>query len=165
MKAGHANQSDLNATNAPDAEGALSVRVRYVECDPMGVAHHASYLPWLEMGRTELLRTSGVTYGAMEAGGFFLVIIRCEVKYRRPLRYDDVIEVRTKLAGGSRIKIKHEYELVLIERNGKSLEPADPSVPIDGVCAIATTELACVGSDGRPKELPVWLSSDSGRVS
>lgn len=158
MKAGHASESGMNATNAPDESGAIPVRVRYVECDPMGVAHHASYLPWLEMGRTELLRTSGVTYGQMEAEGFFLVITRCEVKYRRPIRYDDVIEVRTKVAGGSRIKIKHEYELALVERNGTEPDRSDPSVPVDGVCAIATTELACVGADGRPRELPEWLS-------
>ncbi|MFI4854981.1 MAG: acyl-CoA thioesterase, partial [Phycisphaerales bacterium JB065] len=37
-------------------EGDLSLRVRYVECDPQGVAHHSSYVAWLEMGRTELLR-------------------------------------------------------------------------------------------------------------
>lgn len=149
----------MQAERSPDLSGSIRVRVRYVECDPMGVAHHASYLPWLEMGRTELLRTSGVTYGAMEAGGFFLVITRCEVKYRRPLRYDDVVEVRTSVESGGRIKIRHGYELVLVERNGAAPDPADPSVPADGVCAVATTELACVGADGRPRELPDWLTS------
>lgn len=157
MKAGHASDPNMTVSKAPDAEGRLTVRVRYVECDPMGVAHHASYLPWMEMGRTELLRTSGVTYGAMESGGFFLVITRCEVKYRRPIRYDDVVEVRTRVAGGSRIKIRHEYEIAVVERHGKSPDATDPSVPVDGVCAIATTELACVGADGRPRELPEWL--------
>ena len=149
----------MHAERSPDSSGSIRVRVRYVECDPMGVAHHASYLPWLEMGRTELLRTSGVTYGAMEAGGFFLVITRCEVKYRRPLRYDDVVEVRTTVESGGRIKIRHGYELVLVERKGVAPDPADPSVPADGVCAVATTELACVGADGRPRELPDWLTS------
>ncbi len=159
MKAGHANESDLAVTNPPAAAGSIAVRVRYAECDPMGVAHHASYLPWMEMGRTELLRTSGVTYGQMEARGFFLVITRCEVKYRRPLRYDDVIEVRTRVEGGGRIKIRHEYELALVERGGNPPDRSDPAVPVDGVCAVATTELACVGADGRPRELPAWLVS------
>lgn len=31
------------------------IRVRYNECDPMGVVHHAIYPVWFEMGRTELL--------------------------------------------------------------------------------------------------------------
>ncbi|MEM9372819.1 MAG: thioesterase family protein [Planctomycetota bacterium] len=163
MKAGHGTQSNHTPAGAPDTSGRLAVRVRYVECDPMGVAHHASYLPWLEMGRTELLRTSGVTYGQMEADGFFLVITRCELKYRRPIRYDDVIEVRTRVEGGSRIKIRHTYELALIERNGMAPDATDPAVPVDGVCAVATTELACVGGSGRPQQLPDWLvAPDAG---
>jgi len=129
----------------------------------MGVAHHASHLPWMEMGRTELLRTSGVTYAQMESDGFFLVITRCEVRYRRPIRYDDVVEVRTRVVGGSRIKIRHEYELALVERNGTAPDRSDPCVPFDGVCAIATTELACVGADGKPRELPAWLVAKSER--
>lgn len=158
MRAGHAQPASFDAARRPETAGSIPVRVRYVECDPMGVAHHASYLPWLEMGRTELLRTSGVTYAAMEAGGFFLVITRCEVRYRRPIRYDDLIEVRTRVESVSRVKIRHAYELALTERNGRAPDPADPAVPHDGVCAAATTELACVGPDGRPRELPAWLT-------
>lgn len=157
MRAGHASSGSVRAERPPDASGSIRVRVRYVECDPMGVAHHSSYLPWLEMGRTELLRTSGVTYGAMESAGFFLAITRCEVRYRRPIRYDDLIEVRTRVESGSRVKIRHTYELALVERHGAAPDPADPSVPADGVCAVATTELACVDPNGRPRELPAWL--------
>jgi hypothetical protein len=43
------------------------MRVRYAECDPMGVAHHATYLGWLEIARTELLRAGGVSYAQLEA--------------------------------------------------------------------------------------------------
>ena len=138
--------------------GSLTLRVRYVDCDPMGVAHHSSYAPWMEMGRTELLRDAGSSYEALERAGVFLVITRLEIRYRRPIRYDDVIEVRTRVVGGSRIKIRHEYELVLIERGGSAPDPADPATPADGVCAIASTELACVNSEGRPGPLPDWLA-------
>ena len=134
------------------------VTVRYAETDMMGVVYHGNYLPWMEIGRTELLRTSGVSYGKMEAEGFFLVITRCEVRYRRPVRYDDLIEIRTRVERTSRVKIQHAYEIALIERHGRVPDPADPSVPSDGVCAAGTTELACVGADGRPRELPAWLT-------
>lgn len=157
MKAGHSPANPPQPVRAPDLAGSVQVRVRYAECDPMGVAYHGNYLPWMEIGRTELLRTSGVSYGTMEAEGFFLVITRCEVRYRRPVRYDDLVEVRTKVESTSRIKIRHTYELVLVERHGRAPDPTDPSVPADGVCAVATTELACVGADGRPRELPAWL--------
>jgi acyl-CoA thioester hydrolase len=143
----------------PPGAGTTRIRVRYVECDPMGVAHHSSYLPWMEMGRTELLREVGESYAALEEAGVFLVVTKLEVKYRRPIRYDDVIEIRTRVSGSTKVKLMHSYELVLVERAGASPDPAkDPSVPADGVCSIATTEIACVGSDGRPRALPDWLS-------
>lgn len=134
------------------------IRVRYAECDPMNVAHHASYLPWLEIGRTEMLRAQGGSYEQMERDGFFLVITRCEVKYRRPLRYDDVLDIRTTLDSASKIKLRHTYEVVLKQRRGTAPDPTDPSIPSDLVCAIATTELACVDRSGKPTPLPDFLA-------
>ena len=131
-------------------EGTVKLRVRYCECDPMKVVHHAAYIPWLEIGRTEILRGTGVTYAAMEAAGSFLVIVKLEAKYRRPVLYDDLVEIRTRVSGGSRVKIEHEYEVVVVERHG---EPADISA------CIAATTLACVDTQGRPQELPDWLAT------
>jgi acyl-CoA thioester hydrolase len=130
--------------------GSTRIRVRYCECDPMGVVHHASYIPWLEIGRTELLRTTGVTYAQLEAAGVFLVIVKLDVRYRRPIRYDDVVEVRTVVVGGSRVKIEHEYDLAVVERAGQET---------NDLVAAASTTLACVGQDGRPRPLPDWLAS------
>jgi len=136
-----------------------TIRVRYVECDPMGVVHHSGYLPWMEIGRTEMLRDTGASYEAMERDGFFLVITKCEVKYRRPIRYDDLVEVRTTLTHASRVKLRHSYEIAVTERAGAAPDPGDPGIPDDLVCAIATTELACVGRDGRPTPMPGPLAA------
>jgi acyl-CoA thioester hydrolase len=130
--------------------GSVRVRVRYCECDPMGVAHHASYVPWLEIGRTELLRECGVSYAELERAGVFLVIVKLDVRYRRPVKYDDMVEVRTRWVGGSRIKIEHEYEVVVVERGGKGVEEA---------CAAGSTTLACVDGGGKVRELPEWLAT------
>lgn len=151
-------QPELAPTAKIPSEGTIEVQVRYAECDPMNVAHHASYAPWLEMGRTELLREGGVSYAALEKAGVFLVVTKLEVKYRRPIQYDDVIEVRTRAHESGRIKIRHTYELVLKQRMGGAPDAsADPRVPADGVCAVASSELACVNSEGRPVPLPEWL--------
>ncbi|GMV96130.1 MAG: thioesterase, partial [Phycisphaerae bacterium] len=47
----------------------LEIRVRYAECDPMGFLHHSKYLEYFEMGRTELLRQSGIRYRTLESRG------------------------------------------------------------------------------------------------
>lgn len=123
----------------------------------MRVAHHASYGPWLEIARTELLRDAGLSYAAMESAGVFLVVTRMEVKYRRPLRYDDLISVRVRAEAKGAVRLKHTYEVVLLERDGGKPDIADKAVPADGVCATAETELACVDGSGRPRALPGWL--------
>ena len=87
------------------------------------------------------------------------MITKLDLRYRRPIRYDDMIEVRSRVVGGSKIKIRHEYDLALVERLGGAPDPADPATPADGVCAIGSTELACVDATGRPRALPDWLAT------
>ncbi|MEM7621936.1 MAG: thioesterase family protein [Planctomycetota bacterium] len=133
------------------------IRVRYAECDQMQVAHHGGFAVWLEEARTEMLRATGVSYEAVERAGVFLVITLLEVRYRRPVRYDDVIEVRVTVKGKGRARLRHEYEIKLVERRGAEPDHADPAVPPDGVLATAVTELACVNTAGRPSPIPEAL--------
>ena len=138
----------------PVRTGATNIRVRYCECDPMGVAHHANYIAWLEVARTELLRASGLSYAQMEREGTFLVIVRLDVTYRRPIYYDDLVAVTATWVGGSRVKIEHEYQLRVVERDA-SAGLADAST----VVAIAKTTLGCVDAQGKIKPLPAWMAS------
>ena len=78
-------------------EHLLDIRVRYAECDPMGVVHHTVYPVWFEMGRTELLRATGASYREFEEQGLFLVVVRLDVRYRQPARYDDELQLHTRL--------------------------------------------------------------------
>ena len=131
-------------------EGELQLRVRYCECDPMGVAHHGSYAAWLEMGRTELLRTCGVTYADLEAHGVFLVVTRLDLRFKAPARYDDTVVVRTVVSGGGRARIDHEYEVWVDRGDG-----AGKSVLV----ATGRSTLGCVDASGRPRALPDWLTA------
>lgn len=153
---GQSEPSSLRPDSAVPREGEIHVRVRYCECDPMGVAHHAAYAPWLEMGRTELLRSSGVTYAQLEEAGVFLVVTSLQLKFRRPVFYDDVVCVRTRVLGGSRVKINHEYEVVL-EEDGKHGQGRAPR-SLGDVLSVCNSTLACVGRDGRIQPLPDWLA-------
>ena len=81
------------------------IRVRYDEADPMGFVHHANYFRYYEYCRTELLRATGGSYREVEAAGFFVVVVRAEVKYRLPARYDDVLTVSLNIPKIGRAKI------------------------------------------------------------
>ena len=132
----------------PDDEdrgvSATSVRVRYAETDQMGVAYHGHYLAWYEMGRTELMRELGCAYGELEQReGIFFPVVEVGSRYLAPARYDDLLQIRTRLAfvGGARVKF--EYELVR-DSDGRLL-------------ATGFTEHAAVGTGGRPIRMPAAL--------
>ena len=128
-------------------KGSMEIRVRYCECDPMGVVHHTVYPVWFEMGRTELLRSTGRNYRDLEAAGIFLAVVRMQVAYRRPARYDDLLRLETTLTDAGHVKIEHAYEL----HRGDEL-----------LCTGATT-LACLDRDGKARALPEGLF-DTGAV-
>lgn len=148
-----ATTGELAPTAEIPSEGKIRVRVRYCECDPMGVAHHSACIPWFEMGRTELLRTSGITYADMEAAGVFLVVTRIETRYHAPARYDDDLILITRVTGGGRARIDHAYELYRFDPE----PPAGRGRGRTDLLCTATSTLACVDATGRPRPLPAWL--------
>lgn len=89
------------------------IRVRYSETDAMGLLHHANYVTYFEIARTELFRAMGGDYRAMEERGYFLVVVKVECNYKRPARYDDRLTVRARLAQWTGAKLVHEYEVLL----------------------------------------------------
>jgi len=120
----------------PDAHR-LTVRVRYPEADPGGRAHHAVFLEWFEMGRTELMRGRGITYADMERTGSFIAVIRADVRYRLPVVYDEEVTVETWVeeVRGARLVFGNR---VLKAGTGR-------------VAAEATITTALVDRDGRPR--------------
>jgi acyl-CoA thioester hydrolase len=87
------------------------VVVRYAETDMMGIVYHANYLPWFEIGRTQLLREHGLPYRELEAEGYRLPVLEVHVRYHRPALYDDTVEIRTELREKPGLRIRLDYEL------------------------------------------------------
>ena len=80
-------------------------RVRYGETDKMGVAYHAHYLNWFEMGRTEFCRASGKSFSQWESEGIMLPVVEAHCRYKSPLLYDDEIEIETSVTKLSRVSV------------------------------------------------------------
>ncbi|MBU2940638.1 acyl-CoA thioesterase [Lacinutrix sp. C3R15] len=87
----------------------IFIRIRYGETDQMGVVHHANYALYLEMGRTEWLRTFGISYSEMEKQGVMLPVISMALKYKKSAYYDEVIKVKTQLKKIPSVKIEFDY--------------------------------------------------------
>jgi acyl-CoA thioester hydrolase len=99
----------LQSNPMPHVESRL--RVRYKETDQMGIAHHANYIVWFEIGRTDLCRVTGFPYHEIESRGFILVVTDIQCRYRIPYRYDDEVVIRTTVAELASRSIKFAYEL------------------------------------------------------
>jgi acyl-CoA thioester hydrolase len=123
--------------------GEIQIRVRYAETDRMGLLHHANYLIYFEQARTELLRSSHGAYKELEDQGYYLVIVKAEIKYKSPAHYDDVLTIRTTVVRTTPVRIEHKYEVF---REGQGV----------AICE-GTTTLACVDRDGKLQAMPAWL--------
>ncbi len=77
----------------------------------MGVVHHTHYLTWFEVGRTELMRAAGRAYADLEAEGIFMPVAEATCRYRSPARYDDEVEVETRVVHASRIRVEFAYRV------------------------------------------------------
>jgi acyl-CoA thioester hydrolase len=87
-------------------------RVRYADVDPMGFAYYGNYLRWFEIGRTEFIRGLGTSYREVEESGVLYPVTETYVKYAAPARYDEVIEIATRLAVLRRASLRFDYEIV-----------------------------------------------------
>jgi acyl-CoA thioester hydrolase len=129
----------------------VDFRVRYAETDAMGYLHHAKYWEYFEDARTELLKQNGFRYRDLEAEGVFFVVYKASCKYVRPIRYDDLVTVVVTVERVTRTRVDHSY---VVMREG------------DLMCEASST-LACVGRDGRPRIMPdsLWLSASKHRMA
>jgi len=111
-----------------DGEHRLPIRIYYEDTDFTGLVYHASYLRFMERGRSDFIRLLGIDQGelfeqtAKEAPGFHFVVRSMKLDFLKPARVDEVIEVVTKPGevGGASIILKQS-----IVRAGETLIEAD----------------------------------------
>jgi acyl-CoA thioester hydrolase len=87
-------------------------RVIYGDTDRMGVAYHANYLRWFEIGRSELFRHLGLTYSEIEARGIFLPVSEVFCKFISSARYDDLIVIEATIDPTVRGGVKFDYRIL-----------------------------------------------------
>ena len=78
----------------------------------MGIVHHANYIVWFEIGRTDLCRATGFTYKQIEDRGLILVVTEVNCRYRAPYRYDDEVIIRTSVKEAVSRAMTFGYELL-----------------------------------------------------
>jgi acyl-CoA thioester hydrolase len=89
----------------------FELRVRYADVDQMGWVYYANYLRWFEIGRAEMLRTTGTTYRAVEESGTLLPVLEAHCRYSEGARYDDLVVIETGVAELHRASVRFGYRV------------------------------------------------------
>ena len=136
-------RQSLEPSRVPgDYPFAHRIRTRFAETDAMGIVHHAAYLPYLEEARVAYLRQLGHPYDEVRRQGFNFAVLEVVAHYRRPLEFDEVVDVRLRGGAVSRATFQLAYLLTVH----------------DDVRATAVTVHGCVDANGKARRLPAWVA-------
>ena len=114
------------------------VRVIFGDTDQMGVVYYANYLRYFEGARAEYWRALGKSYKDLEAWGVALPVVEAHCAYRRPARYEDLLDIDVEIGELRGASVRFVYA---VRRGGELL-------------AEGWTRHAVIGTDGRPRAIP-----------
>ncbi|MFD1630738.1 acyl-CoA thioesterase [Pseudopedobacter beijingensis] len=87
------------------------IRVRYADVDQMGYVYNGNYATYYEVGRTEALRSLGMTYKSMEEDGVMLPVLEMKSKFFRPIKYDENITLKVTIPNKPGVRILFKYDI------------------------------------------------------
>lgn len=129
-------------------EHRLPLRTYCVDTDFSGVVYHGNYVRYLERGRSDFIRELGVGLSVLLASDrpVTFMVSRLDMRFIRPARIDDRLEVRTVIdeISGARVVCRQS----IVRGNEVLLE--------------AVSENVCISLDGRPRRLPALFA---GRIA
>jgi acyl-CoA thioester hydrolase len=121
-----------------------SLRVRYAETDCMKVVYYGNYLTYFEVGRVEYLRQQGIPISEIDRQ-LHMPVVEARVRYVKPARLDDLLEVRCWISERKRASFTFGYEIVS--------EAGD-------TIATGSTLHACTDpATGKMTGVPAWLQT------
>lgn len=128
---------------------ATEIRVRFAETDAQGIAHHASFVVWLEVARVAYLAEHAGGYLAIQEQGIEALTTDVHVRYRRAARFDDVLRVWTRCGEIRGARFRYDYA---VERDGVLVA--------DGYTLHATVD----ARTHRPTRVPAWFAEAVARA-
>lgn len=88
-----------------------TTRVRFNECDPLGIVWHGHYIVYFEDGREAFGREHGLTYLDVQRNGFATPIVKTTTEHFLPLKYGEIVRIETTFMNGNSAKMIFCYEL------------------------------------------------------
>lgn len=90
----------------------FQIRTRYAETDQMGYIYYGHYLTYLEVARTEAIKSLGLSYRQFEEElEIMLPVAEAFVQYKAPAKYDDLLTIKTLIKDKPSGKIRFDSEI------------------------------------------------------
>lgn len=118
------------------------VRVRFAETDAQGIAHHASYVIWLEVARVAYWAEHAGGYRSIQEQGLEALTTGLTVDYRAAAAFDDVLTVYLRCVDVRGARFRYEYR---VERDGELIATAE------------TLHATVDGTSHAPTRVPPWF--------
>ncbi len=87
------------------------VRVYYEDTDMGGIVYHANYLKYIERARSDWVAEMGLDQNTMREEGVVFVVRRVECDYLMAARFNDRLEVHTRLQTVTAARLVMEQEV------------------------------------------------------
>ena len=84
-------------------------KVKYYECDRMGITHHSNYIRFMEEARVDFLDRIGYGFERIEADGIVSPVIEVKCQYKKSTTFQDEIRVEVNLGEVSTLKFTFNY--------------------------------------------------------
>lgn len=88
-----------------------NLRSRYGETDKMGYVYYGRYLEYFEEARTEMIRSLGFPYSALENQGIMLPVVHAGIDYKAPIFYDELMQINVLIFDTPTVKLETYYEV------------------------------------------------------
>lgn len=133
----------------PDLAGRLTdfghrqvVRVYYEDTDFSGIVYHASYIRFIERGRSDFIRLLGIEHSALDSGEdgerVALAVRHMDINYLKPAHIDDILTIETRVAEAKGARMMLDQQIL---RDGEVIFTARVTVVV-------------INRQGRPRRLP-----------
>jgi acyl-CoA thioester hydrolase len=87
------------------------IRVRFADTDLQGIVFNGNYLTFYDVAWTEYFREIGLTWKAMIDSGVDTVLARTTIEFKSPARFDEVLEVHTRVSKIGNTSIVFDFEI------------------------------------------------------
>ena len=85
-------------------------KAQYHETDKMSIIHHSNYVKWMEEARVAFMDYIGFGFRRTEESGVGSPVVHIGVDYKKPVEFDDEVEVRISLVKYSGVVLEFHYE-------------------------------------------------------